>query len=109
LWRKCYLRCVVLNVVHVVAEGFFVVDGCNVVPRVDRMKVAFVVFVVVLFGIEMMLFGLLDQLILFQITDVNVVVLVIFVIMLMGIYGIVLVGWSSNNKYLLFGGLRLLV
>ena len=33
-------------------------------------------------------------------------VLVIFAITSMGIYGIVLAGWSSNSKYSLLGGLR---
>jgi NADH-quinone oxidoreductase subunit H len=37
---------------------------------------------------------------------VNVGVLVIFAITSMGVYGIVLAGWSSNSKYALFGGLR---
>ena len=39
-------------------------------------------------------------------TDVNVAVLVIFAITSMGVYGIVLAGWSSNSKYSLLGGLR---
>src|SRR6185295_6086470 len=38
--------------------------------------------------------------------DVNVGLLVIFAITSMGVYGIVLAGWSSNSKYSLFGGLR---
>ena len=41
-----------------------------------------------------------------EVTDVNVAVLVIFAITSMGIYGIVLAGWSSNSKYSLLGGLR---
>jgi len=67
---------------------------------------AFAAFAVVPFGTETTLFGLLDQPIPLQITDVNVAVLVIFAITSMGIYGIVLAGWSSNNKYSLLGGLR---
>src|SRR5262249_35007412 len=38
--------------------------------------------------------------------DVNVGILVIFAITSMGVYGIVLAGWSSNSKYSLLGGLR---
>ena len=38
--------------------------------------------------------------------DVNVAVLVIFAIASMGVYGIVLAGWSSNSKHSLLGGLR---
>jgi NADH-quinone oxidoreductase subunit H len=67
---------------------------------------AFAAFSVVPFGTETTLFGLLDQPIPLEITDVNVAVLVIFAITSMGIYGIVLAGWSSNNKYSLLGGLR---
>jgi len=40
------------------------------------------------------------------VTDVNVALLVIFAITSMGVYGIVLAGWSSNSKYSLLGGLR---
>jgi NADH-quinone oxidoreductase subunit H len=41
-----------------------------------------------------------------QLTDVNVGLLVILAISSMGVYGIALAGWSSNNKYALLGGLR---
>ena len=67
---------------------------------------AFAAFSVVPFGTETTLFGLLDTPIPLEITDVNVAVLVIFAITSMGIYGIVLAGWSSNSKYSLLGGLR---
>ncbi|HEX5069880.1 MAG TPA: NADH-quinone oxidoreductase subunit NuoH [Vicinamibacterales bacterium] len=40
------------------------------------------------------------------VADVNVGLLVIFSITAMGVYGIVLAGWSSNSKYSLLGALR---
>ena len=67
---------------------------------------AFSAFAVVPFGAETTLFGLLDRPIALQVADVNVALLVIFAITSMGVYGIVLAGWSSNSKYSLIGGLR---
>src|SRR5437899_5613569 len=40
------------------------------------------------------------------VADVNVGILVIFGLASLGVYGIVPAGWSSNNKYSLFGGIR---
>jgi NADH-quinone oxidoreductase subunit H len=67
---------------------------------------AFAAFAVVPFGAETTLFGLLDEPLPLQVADVNVAVLVIFAVASMGVYGIVLAGWSSNSKYSLLGGLR---
>jgi NADH-quinone oxidoreductase subunit H len=67
---------------------------------------AFAAFSVIPFGTQIDLFGLLKEPVPLEITDVNVAVLVIFAITSMGIYGIVLAGWSSNSKYSLLGGLR---
>src|ERR1700730_17330222 len=67
---------------------------------------AFAAFSVVPFGAETTLFGLLDEPLRLQVADVNVAILVVFAVGSMGVYGIVLAGWSSNSKYSLLGGLR---
>jgi NADH-quinone oxidoreductase subunit H len=67
---------------------------------------AFAAFAVVPFGGETTLFGWLPEGIRLQVADVNVAILVVFAVASMGVYGIVLAGWSSNSKYSLLGGLR---
>jgi NADH-quinone oxidoreductase subunit H len=58
---------------------------------------------VVPFGNSIPLFGYDIPL---QITDLNIGLLVILGVTSMGVYGVALAGWSSNNKYSLLGGLR---
>jgi NADH-quinone oxidoreductase subunit H len=41
-----------------------------------------------------------------QLTDLNIGVLFVLAASSMGVYGIALAGWASNNKYALIGGLR---
>jgi len=67
---------------------------------------AFAAFAVVPFGGETTFFGLLPEGMRLQVADVNVAILVVFAVASMGVYGIVLAGWSSNSKYSLLGGLR---
>ncbi|WP_240044616.1 NADH-quinone oxidoreductase subunit H, partial [Nocardioides albidus] len=64
---------------------------------------AFVTFSVIPFGPEVSLFGERTPL---QLTDMPVAVLFVMAIASIGIYGIVLGGWSSGSTYSLLGGLR---
>jgi len=58
---------------------------------------------VIPFGSEISVFGHSTWL---QLADLNVGVLFVLAVSSMGVYGIALAGWSSNNKYSLLGGLR---
>jgi NADH-quinone oxidoreductase subunit H len=64
---------------------------------------ALISIAVVPFGAPHMGPGGLD---LFEIADINVGLLVILGVTSIGVYGIALAGWSSNNKYSLLGSLR---
>jgi len=58
---------------------------------------------VIPFGPQITVFGYQT---LMQLTDLNIGVLFVLAASSMGVYGIALAGWSSNNKYSLLGGLR---
>src|SRR4249920_167098 len=47
-----------------------------------------------------------DRNISLQIADVNVGILYVFAVVSMGVYGIMIGSWASNNKFSLIGGLR---
>lgn len=64
---------------------------------------ALVIMAVVPFGDVIEFFGRTIPL---YIADVNVGVLYILSVASISVYGIVLAGWSSNNKYAMLGGLR---
>ena len=42
----------------------------------------------------------------FQVSDINIGILYVFGIVSMGVYGIMIGGWASNNKYALMGTIR---
>jgi len=65
--------------------------------------VAMTTIAVVPFGDRITLFGREIKL---MIADVDIGVLYILALTSLGVYGIALSGWSSNNKYSLLGGLR---
>ncbi len=65
--------------------------------------VAMTTFAVIPFGDHIELFGRDIKL---QIADVNIGILYILAMTSLGVYGITLSGWSSNNKYSLLGGMR---
>nr|WP_240646181.1 NADH-quinone oxidoreductase subunit NuoH [Georgenia sp. SYP-B2076] len=64
---------------------------------------SFMVYAVLPFGPEVSLFGRTTPL---QLTDMPVAVLYILAVTSLGVYGLVLGGWSSNSTYPLLGAVR---
>ncbi len=60
-------------------------------------------FAVIPYASEVMING---HLLKFQVADLNVGLLYVFSIASLGVYGIIMGGWASNNKYALLGSLR---
>lgn len=65
--------------------------------------VAFLGTAVIPFGQNIELFG---KVVPMQVTDINVGILYIFGVVSLGVYGIMIGGWASNNKYSLMGAIR---
>lgn len=75
---------------------FWLAPALAVVP-------AIIGFAVIPMGAPITLFGRTIPL---QLADINVAVLYVLAASSLAVYGVVLAGWSSNNKYSLLGGLR---
>jgi NADH-quinone oxidoreductase subunit H len=67
------------------------------------MFVACMTSAVIPWGTKLTAFGLNMDL---QVTDVNIGILYIMGFVSLGVYGIMIGGWSSNNKYSLYGAIR---
>ena len=65
--------------------------------------IALIAISVLPFGPEIEVFGVKTWM---QLTDLKIGVLVVLALSSIGVYGVALAGWASNNKYSLIGGLR---
>ena len=74
-----------------------------VVGPAIAMSTALMTSAVIPWGDKLHLFG---RDILLQATDINVAVLYVFAVVSVGVYGIMIGGWASNNKFSLIGAIR---
>jgi len=77
---------------HVNKLYYWLAPACAMAP--SMMAFAVIPFGSTLFGVPMV------------VANVNVGVLWVFAVSSLGVYGIVLAGWSSNSKYSFLGGIR---
>jgi NADH-quinone oxidoreductase subunit H len=75
---------------------FWLAPGISVIP-------AMISFAIIPWGPVVSIFGVRTPL---QLADLPVAVLLVLAMSSMGVYGIVLAGWSANSPYALLGGLR---
>ncbi len=103
-----------LGLVHMVCDAMkmftkedFVPDSqnklLNTFAPFMAMFFALLTFAVIPFGYQLTIAG---QKIGLQVADLGVGVLFVFAMASLGVYGIVLGGWTSNNNYSLLGGIR---
>ena len=103
-----------VGLIHPIADVLKLVFKEDIIPAgVNRffyhlapflvMVVALLTFAVIPFGDKLYL-G--DQVINLQVADLNVGILYILAITSLSVYGIVLAGWASNNKFSFLGGIR---
>lgn len=97
-----------------IADGLKLIFKEDIIPT-QASKVLFVLapviatvpalmtFAVIPFGDTISIMGYSIDMV---ITDVNIGILYILAITSVGVYGVLIAGWSSNNKYSLLGGLR---
>jgi NADH-quinone oxidoreductase subunit H len=81
---------------HVTKFYYLLAPVVSVVP-------AFMTFAVIPYASQIVI-G--DHVLKFQVADLNVGLLYVFAISSLGVYGIIMGGWASNNKYALLGSLR---
>jgi NADH-quinone oxidoreductase subunit H len=102
------------GLVHPIADVLKLVFKEDIVPAgVNRffyhlapflvMVIALTTFAVIPFG-DTLSVG--DRVIQLQVADLNVGILYILAMTSLSVYGIVLAGWASNNKYSFLGGIR---
>ena len=77
--------------------------GAYLAAPVVAITAAFMALAVIPYGPPFPLFGRMWQI---QVADLGVGILYIFAITSLGVYGVVMAGWSANNKWGLLGSLR---
>ena len=103
-----------MGILQPLADGMKLFFKEEIIPRYSSkalfvigpglaMLTAIMTSAVIPWGEDMVLFGKNISL---QIADVNIGILYVFGVVSLGVYGIMIGSWASNNKFSLMGGLR---
>ncbi|HVT92273.1 MAG TPA: complex I subunit 1 family protein [Bryobacteraceae bacterium] len=95
------------DVIKLITKEGFIPSHVNlffyVLAPILAVSLALIPIAVIPFGPEVEIFGVRTWM---QLTDLKIGALFVLAVSSVGVYGVVLAGWASNNKYSLLGGLR---
>ena len=87
------------------ADGFKLIIKETILPSTAN-TVLFVISPILTFMLSIVGWAVIPFGNSFVLSDINIGVLYLFAVSSLGVYGIVMSGWSSNSKYAFLGGLR---
>jgi NADH-quinone oxidoreductase subunit H len=87
------------------ADGLKLLVKETIVPR-EANRVVFIIAPLVTFTLSLVAWAVIPFDLGVVVADINVGILYIFAISSLGVYGIILAGWSSNSRYAFLGALR---
>ncbi len=100
--------------IHNIADVFKLLFKEDIIPNKAH-KIIYILAPMIVLGVAISIIAVIpfaapvkigEYVLKFQIADLNVGILYILAISSLSVYGILLAGWSSNNTYSLYGGVR---
>lgn len=95
----------VFGLLQPLADGFKLLVKETVIPSSSN-KFIFIISPIITFVISLMGWAIIPYNQQAVLADINLGILYLFAISSLGVYGIVMAGWSSNSKYAFLGALR---
>lgn len=87
------------------ADGVKLIFKETIIPT-QANKIVFLVAPMITFALALLGWAVIPVAPEFVIADINVGILYLFAISSLGVYGIIMAGWSSNSKYAFLGAIR---
>lgn len=88
-----------------IADGLKLLHKEVIIPKASN-PVLFILAPIITFSLSLAAWAVIPFDLGVALTDINVGVLYLFAISSLGVYGIIIAGWSSNSKYAFLGALR---
>jgi NADH-quinone oxidoreductase subunit H len=95
----------VYGLLQPLADGFKLLVKETILPS-NSNKFIFIISPIITFVISLMGWAVIPYTKYSSLVDINISLLYLFAISSLGIYGIIMSGWSSNSKYAFLGALR---